>query len=102
MIAGHETGTPRSRCDLGARKLGKRLEHVRTIEHVAAVHDEVDLVSERGRQSGGVVREEIMTTASPLDSRARRKVEAEVGVREKEDANVRSHPAILRESVFLR
>jgi hypothetical protein len=75
---------------------------VRTIEYVAAVHDEVDLVGERRSKRGGVVREEIMTPAPALDSWTRREVEAEVGVSEEEDADVSCHPAILEVSVFLR
>ena len=65
--------------------------HTRAVEHVAAVHDEVDLPLERGPQRGRVVREEVVPPTPSLDARTRRQVEAEVGVREEEDADALVH-----------
>ena len=55
------------------------------------MHDNVDFACECGRQRRGVVGEEVVSTSPPLDARARRQVEAEVGVGEKENADAVAH-----------
>jgi hypothetical protein len=74
----------------------ERLPHhaarrTRTVEYVAAVHDQVDITSERRLKRVGVVRKEVVTTSPSIDARVDRQVEAEVSVREQQDPDNGGH-----------
>ena len=83
------------------RLIRERGHHGRTVEHVAAVHDDVDLSVERRLKRRGVVGEKVVAAAAPLHARTHREVEPEMGVGDEQDAEVR-HDAILHLSAFLR
>lgn len=71
------------------RLVGKRRHDGRTVEHVAAVHDDVDLAIERRLQRRGVVGEKVVAAAAPLHARTHGEVEPQVGVGDQQDSNVR-------------
>ena len=64
---------------------GNARRDARPIEHVAAVHDEIDLLLERRFQRGQIIREEVVAAPTSLHAGTRRQVEAEVGVGEEEN-----------------
>jgi hypothetical protein len=73
------------------RLIRKAWHRARPVEHVAAVHDEIHVSSERRLQSRRVVGEEIIAAPAPLDPRPNGKVEAQVCVGEEKDTNDVGH-----------
>jgi hypothetical protein len=76
--------------------------HIRSIKHVTAMHDGIDLACQRRLERSCVVREEVVPAAPAFDARSRRQIEAEVGVSEEQNPDAGGHPNILVASVFLR
>ena len=73
------------------RLVCERRHNGRTVEHVAAMHDDVDLPIERRLERRRVVGQEVVTASPPLDARAHGKVEPEVGIGDEQDPDVRHH-----------
>ena len=89
MIAGHDEHRNAAVGDASERferLVSDGWHHQRSIEHVAAVHDEVDLAGECWLQRGRVVREEVETATAAFDPRSRREIEAEVRIGEQQNA----------------
>ncbi len=67
------------------RPLDEIGRHPAPIEEVAPVDDEVHVAAPRGLEGALVVGEEIRSSSAPVDAGPTRPVEAEVGIREKEN-----------------
>jgi len=103
MIARHDEHRDSGRSELAEgleRLMHQRVRHPWFVEHVPAVHHEVDIPGQGGGQRPQVVGEEVVTPSSAMHPGSRGMIDAEMTVGEEEHACL--HATTLLCSAFVR